>query len=221
MGESWDTAQSVDPFGDPADPITYRTYDFQTVSRDTVTFAGDPEIKEAFRKVLENVTDFWDMERQQWRSVEGLSEDNATVTVERYAVVDMDNDAIPEVVLWLSRDGNEYSMGGIVLRYEKAYVSGYSMAYRSMNLETLKTDGTFTWADSAAFSGTGRLDFRWGGTVEKINWMDMTSGDYESKYFVDSYAATQEEWENASRVQERKQSVTWYDLADVGAAALS
>ncbi|MCI9402607.1 MAG: peptidoglycan DD-metalloendopeptidase family protein [Oscillospiraceae bacterium] len=221
-GESWDTAQFVDPFGDLAvDPVTYRTYDFQTVSRDTVTFAGDPEIKEAFRKVLENVTDFWDMERQQWRSVEGLSEDNATVTVERYAVVDMDNDAIPEVVLWLSRDGNEYSMGGIVLRYEKAYVSGYSMAYRSMNLETLKTDGTFTWADSAAFSGTGRLDFRWGGTVEKINWMDMTSGDYESKYFVDSYAATQEEWENASRVQERKQSVTWYDLADVGAAALS
>ena len=92
----------------------------------------------------------------------------------------------------------------------RGLVCGYPMGYRSMNLETLKTDGTFTWADSAAFSGTGRLDFRWGGTVEKINWMDMTSGDYESKYFVDSYAATREEWEKALEAQDRKQDVVWY-----------
>ena len=97
-----------------------------------------------------------------------------------FAVVDMDGDGTPEIVLM-------YDPGELmVFRLEKGTVYGYNFGYRSMM--NLKKDGTFSWSNSADSSGIGRQTFSGVNTKtttlnnndsqdkkEDIRWFDLTN----------------------------------------------
>lgn len=201
-GEHWDANSALDPWS-----VDYRTYDFLPVARDSVTVAGDPEIARAMEDVVYGRTSFYDVERGEHCWANALPQsDGMEVTVRCYAQLDMDNDTIPEVVLWLSRGGNEYVMGSIVLRYQHGTVYGYPMGYRSMELLSLKRDGSFRWSGGAPFNGYGRLQFV-NGKAETVEYTWCDNG----RYTVDGASATQAEWEAACEREEARADVVWYE----------
>ena len=68
-----------------------------------------------------------------------------------FAVVDMDGDGVPEVVLM-------YDPGELkVFRVEKGTIYGYDFSFRGMN--GIKADGTFYWSNDAGSSGVGKQTF--------------------------------------------------------------
>lgn len=89
-----------------------------------------------------------------------------TVTVPKFAVVDMDSDGVNEIVLWLLVNGNN-DYGTLVLRYQNGTVYGTSFSYRQ--LYHLRRDGTFDYSGGADNDGTAVLKFTESGTeMEKI-----------------------------------------------------
>lgn len=115
-------------------------------------------------------------------------EEDITVRVDKFTVVDLDGDGENEVVLWILV--NEVSDYGFeILHYQEGTVYGNTLSYRSFY--DLKADGTFWWSGGAANSGVGRLTFAEDGRAVRVELVDD----------VDS-------WKH-----EEQADVTWYDLS--------
>lgn len=206
-GDDWQTAEPVDPWS-----MEYRTYDFLSVTRDNVTVAGDPVIEDTLRSVLRGERGFYNVETGESCFATAFPDsDGLPVTVYRYAWLDMDNDTIPEVVLWLRRGDDIYQLGSIILQYKGSVVYGYPMGYRSLFPENLKTDGSYSWSGGAFYNGWGKMDFQQGGTVNTI-WRDY------DKFYVNGNPATEEAFDQAEEEQLAKPDVAWHDFsgADLG-----
>lgn len=196
----------------PVNDVEWRREDFSVVDPVDLLYAGDPHIPSALRSVLLGETTFYDVERGEYCYVSALPfSDDVAVKVSRFTRVDMDNDAIPEVVLWLERGGNENVLGSIVLHYQNGWVYGYPMGYRSLELEGLKTDGTYNWSEGAFHWGWGRLDFA-AGKTRNISWCEA-SGE-EELYYVEQLPATAAEFETAYAAQNAKENATWLELTE-------
>lgn len=196
-GNSADAA--MDPWS-----VMYRTYDFLPVTRDRLTIAGDPFIEETLQAVLRGELDFYDTEFGSYRNINYLGDsDGVSVSVYCYAQLDMDNDAVPEVVLWLQRGEDPYQLGSIILRYQGGIVYGYPMGFRSMNLLDLKRDGTYNWSGGAFHNGWGRKDFYRDETVNTL-WHE------DDRYYENGASITQEAYAQAQANQEAKPDVVWY-----------
>ena len=203
-GTSWDTARPIDPWS-----VEYRTYDFRPVTHESLTIAGDPNIENTLQAVLRGEVAFYDTETRESRFANALPDsDGQPVAVYQYAKLDMDSDTIPEVILWLSRGEDPYLLGSVVLRYQSGWVYGYSMGFRSMNLLTLKEDGTFTWSGGAPYNGYGRLRFTNGrAETEEYTWRN------NGAYTVDGASATAAEWEAACAREEAKPDAKWTPIS--------
>ncbi len=208
-GDSWETSKPIDPL----EGREYRTYDFRPITSNDLTIAGDPMITETFQSVLRGEIPFYNVESQEYQYANALPDsDSVAVTVCRYTEVDVDGDRIPEVVLWLDRGGNESALGSIVLHYRGGQVYGYPMGYRSLNLETLKADGTFQWSGSALDFGFAKMDFYSGGG-ENITWCEARGSEGE-KYYVNGVKSSAEDFEAEYQVQTAKPDVEWHSLSE-------
>lgn len=118
------------------------------------------------------------------------AESGITVEITKYTAVDLDQDNVPEVVLWITV--NEYSdYGTVVLRYQNGEVEEYTFAYRQMF--DLKQDGTFSCSGSE-FDGIASLTFHEGDwnykeitgqqqdAKESVEWFDYPSEDYSELF---------------------------------------
>ena len=208
-GNDWRTATSVDPWS-----VEYRTYDFQPVTRDSLTVAGDPVIAEALRKVLYGNATFYNVEDREYQYADALPfSDGVPVKVYRFTQLDLDGDAVPEMVLWLQR-GDDIYEGSIVLHYQNGWVHGYPMSYRSLNMLDLKADGTYGWSGGASNWGWGAMDFRTGKT-KNISWVEGET------YYVDGQSATREGFYKAYDQREAQPDVTWDSLSDLNPGGLA
>ena len=169
-----DNGQYINPIND----VEWRQWDFSGLDPVGLLYVGDQHIPAALRTVLLGEATFYNVETGEYCYADALPfSDDVPVKVSRFAEVDMDNDAIPEVVLWLERGGNESVMGSIILHYQNGWVYGYPMGYRSLELETLKADGTYSWSGGAFHWGWGRMDFATGKT------RDISSGSKRREYW--------------------------------------
>lgn len=101
------------------------------------------------------------------------AESGITVEITKYTVVDLDQDNVPEVVLWIMV--NEYTdYGTVVLRYQNDEVEEYTFAYRQ--LFDLKRDGTFSCSGSE-FDGIASLTFHEDGW----HYKEMTAQQQSTK----------------------------------------
>ena len=208
-GSSWDTARSVDPWS-----VEYRSYDFLPVAPGSVTLAGDPAVTQALWDVVYGSAPFYHVERKEYCCANALPDsDGQPVTVYRFAQVDLDNDTVPELVLWLRRGEDEYLLGSIVLHYQNGGVCGYPVGYRAMILETLKADGTIQWNNSAFEWGFARMDFR-SGQVERTTWCENRGSQWE-KYYVNGREIPVEDFEAEYQRQIAKEDAVWYSLSEV------
>lgn len=117
-------------------------------------------------------------------------ESGVTVEITKYAVADLDQDEVPEIILWITV--NEYSdYGTVVLRYQNENVEEYTFSYRQ--LFELKQDGTFS-ASGGEYGGPCSLTFDEDGwhyveivdqqqdAKEGVVWFDYPGEDYSNLF---------------------------------------
>lgn len=178
------------------------------------------ENSEALKAVLQRNTDFFSIDANKNLNINQLSQavsNDSSVTAEatKFAFLDLDNDGTPEVVLWLTVNGND-DYGFEILRYQNGVVYGYTLSYRAfMNL---KADGTFSFSSGAADSGFGTVKF-----TEKnysIDEVTYSKSDYDSNnnmsisYFVDHKSATENAFRSALDRQSEKADAAWYNFTN-------
>lgn len=120
----------------------------------------------------------------------------------RFAVVDMDGDEIPEVILEI-----EDYWGFIILRYENENVYGNIVGYRTMN--TLKKNGVFHSSSSSDEYSWQKLFFI--GNNFLTDEMLYRSQDF---YYANDIPIEQELWEVMDSACNNLQNVEWYEFTD-------
>ena len=126
--------------------------------------------------------------------------------IDRFAVVDLDGDAVPEVVLELAEYG-----GFIVLRYKDGQIHGNVFGYRSMNL--LKENGAFHGAGSAFEGSAGKLCFIGDTAVTDDKLSFLLSINRES-YYIDDILVDSSEYERAFALFSETPEAEWYNYTE-------
>lgn len=125
----------------------------------------------------------------------------------RFAVVDMDGDSIPEVLLELE----DYT-GYIILRYVEGQIRGNFLGYRAMS--SIKENGTFGSENSAFETYVNKLYFI-GDTLvadRKISWLMC---NYDKMYYrIDDLSVGEEDYERANALYEECPEVEWHDYTE-------
>lgn len=79
-----------------------------------------------------------------------------TVKITKYAIIDLDQDNIPEIVLGIT-ENEQSDCDFLVLWFQNGSVVGYDLTYRQMI--DLKKDGAFGYLGGVADTGYARLNF--------------------------------------------------------------
>lgn len=144
-----------------------------------------------------------------------------SITLSKFAIVDLNRDGISELVLWPSIDGDDSlerisTLGYLVLHRTGDDVYVCSPSYRSFT--DIKTDGTFRFSGSAMHNGYASLRFT--DSDFSLNEITYCDGVYDENnelkevYFVDNRSATREEFDAAMSALSAKPGVTWYTYKD-------
>jgi hypothetical protein len=132
----------------------------------------------------------------------------------RFAILDLDRDGVPEVIL-----EEEEDYGYVILRYQDGRVYGYPLGYRSF--KTPRTDGTFEYSSGVMDFGFGILNFD-RNTLSHIEMTYCVSGenDNPTSFFVNRVPATEKEFDAAFDAQYNKPEATWYDFTKANIEAV-
>lgn len=181
---------------------------------------SDASPMSTYKSVLQNKTQFFSTDAKKNLNISQLNQavsddDSVKVKAIKLAIADLENDEIPEVILWLDVNTNEY-YGFEVLRYRDGVVYGYTLPYKSFM--DLKDDGTFSFSSGTADSGFGKVKFTENGySIDKITYSESSdnSGNNQiTSYFVNNQSASEEDFLSAINKQSDKTAVTWYDFTD-------
>lgn len=184
-----------------------------------VTSSGTSPMS-AYKSVLQNKAEFFSTDANKNLNITQLNQavsndSSVTAKATKLAIVDLENDGTPEVILWLVVNNDDY-YGFEVLRYQDGVVYGYTLWYRAFM--ELKADGTFSFSGGAADYGFGTVKFTQKAySVDKISYCE--SG-YDSKnnqsvsYFVEHGSATEDDFLSAIKKQSGKAEAEWYGFTD-------
>lgn len=190
------------------------------------TPTSDTSPLSVYKSVLQNNAGFLSTDANKELNIDQLNQsvsDDSNVSAEatKFAIVDLDNDGTPEVILWLTVNGNDY-YGFEVLRYQDEVVYGYTLWYRAFM--ELKVDGTFSYSSGAADNGFGTLAFTKNAySIDNITYSESSfdaDNNQRISYFVNNESATEDEFLSAVNKQNEKADATWYDFTDDNIAAM-
>lgn len=167
---------------------------------------GDQAI-EKYRRILSGEELFFDRDQAEGATIESYCaamDPAVTMNAVQYALADLDGDRVPELILWLKVNDNDY--GTLVIRYENGGAVGYGFTYRQ--LLDLKQDGTFGYSGGVSDTGYARLCFREGNwEYDKIGYIQ--ENETETIYFWNGSAVDADAyWEQANQ-QMAKENVLW------------
>ena len=132
--------------------------------------------------------------------------DNYDGNIYRFAIVDMDGDSIPEVVLEL-----EDYVGFLILRYADGQVKGNFLGYRSMS--SIKENGSFQ-SEASAFEGWWqKLYFVEDTVVMDWNAYFLESIDSEL-YRIDDITVEKNDYEDVAACFNESAEVEWHDYTE-------
>ncbi len=140
-------------------------------------------------------------------------EKNYNPYLSKFAIMDMDNDKSPEIVIRIDSDAESFYE---VLHYNNGKVYGYYFVFRAM--EELKADGTFVASSGALDNSINKLSFS-GETLSQVPlaYSETTdklddSGTPIVNYFIDNKPVNAGEFKAYSDKQSDKKEATWYEL---------
>lgn len=164
------------------------------------TSAYDEAMK-AYESILERNDQLEDFLAETAKSGKNL-------TPSRFALLDLDGDEIPEVVIELSDD---YPYFYEVLYFEDGNMYGHILPLRQFN--DLKEDGTFSWSASASNSGYGSLRFSASEyVVENLAYTEtgMDGENVAMSYFIGDESVTRERYDAFVAEQDDKPAAQWH-----------
>lgn len=179
-----------------------------------------------FQSVLRGNTPFFSTDIAQSLNINELnravSDDNSVITKAiKFAVVDLDNDGTPEVVLWLKVNENDI-FGFEILRQQGGQIYGYTLTYRSFM--DLKQDGTFSFSSGATDNGFGTIAFSDRDyTISEVAYSQSAydaNNELTISYFINGQVASENEYLSATQQQNGKQPVSWFDFTSENIASL-
>ncbi len=183
---------------------------------------ADPAALNAIKAVLLGNAEFFEtneneyMDIQQFYDLYRQEPGDTPIEFRQFAIVDMDADGTPEVILSLYIEGGLQPIGYEILHNINGIVYGYSVTFRGFR--DLKADGTFSFSSGADNSGFGTGKFTENDMIiDRITYNESghdSSGNYTVSYFVDDEKASEEEFVSAWEKQEEKPDATWYDFTD-------
>lgn len=143
--------------------------------------------------------------------------DSVRIGVYRYCLCDLDADGTDELIMEVSNNGSDDILGYIIVRTEGNRFVGYVSFYRGFH--DLKTDGTYSYANSASCSGVGTAQFT--DTVMLTDDLAHTEPRYDDKgnileqgYFIGADRVTDTEYWAFIDTQDAKENVYWLDIND-------
>lgn len=177
----------------------------------TATFGEWGAVKAKFERILSGEECFWDPDQaesmtidQYCQSFSAISEVEATIT--KYALADLDADNLPELILWITVNGNN-DYGFLVIRYDgSGGAIGHSFTYRQMM--NLKSDGTFGYSGGASNNGTAKLKFTDSGW-EYVILGGVEDNNEKVSFFWNGQSVSQDEYWSYVEVQDAKESAEW------------
>lgn len=174
-------------------------------------------VAEAYKAVLQNKAEFFSTDDSKNLLLNDflVKEKNNGVIykITHFAVVPMDGDKIPEVVLELTV-GN-YPEFYEILHYMNGKVYGYTRVYRA--LEGLKTDGTFWASGGASDNECEKLRFNLNNCeVDVLGGMKSSQGTdgLTVSYFINDKVVTKESFDVFRNKQGSKKDVEWYSFSE-------
>lgn len=171
---------------------------------------------EAYQAVLENKLEFYRTENKKKGYLDDFLTHNevygTAAAIHHFAVLDMDGDEIPEMVLGLTVDNN--SDFAEVLHYRDGEVYGYF--FGKDQLVNLKTDGTFRWLSGGlTYNGYGTLSFQdlFAETnnlaYHESKALDESSTTFSITYYIKDKEVTKDSYLSFVKEQEAKKDVAW------------
>lgn len=180
----------------------------------------------AYYSVLKNQSEMisaYTMERISLNQKKEVYPDSLKISL--FAVVDLDNNGIPEVILPYTHlnteDSHEFYN---ILYYKEEHV--YCLVLANRQFEDVKIDGTFYFSGGACYSGIATLSFienKQEGTPFTYNiftYKEYHEQDPETGKWIDydiivnNQNATKDEFDSAFETQMNKPDVTWHKLTD-------
>lgn len=174
---------------------------------------------EAYKKVLQNKIEFYSIETKKKVYLNDFLTNNeiygTTSKINHFAVLDMDGDKIPEVVLGLTIDENPNFVE--VLHYKNGEV--YGCFFGNDQLSDLKTDGTFRWLSGGlTYNGYGKLRFQTNSCeTDKLAYHESSATDESSTtfaiaYYINNKLVTKDSYKAFVKEEDAKRDVTWYEF---------
>jgi len=149
---------------------------------------------------------------------QSISDDSSIIAkVKKFSIIDMDNDGVPEVVLWLSVNDVDY-WGAVVLYYRDGIIYGHTLYIKQL-LE-LKADGTFSYSGGTYNNGFGTADFSYDTwKVERIAFCESTADPANNQsllllYYINNESVTRDEFDAAIIKQSEKPDAKWHEFTD-------
>ena len=173
------------------------------------------EALDAYQSVLTGQSGFclfgWDSSPDNMKSISQLKNSMSASKVGSFAVIDLDNDGLPEIALSALRKyfSSYVADEFVIFKYHKGHVYAYRLGIRAFNV--LRMDGTFTWASSGMEGGTSTLLFQGNTTGDDVKTYFET---HEEIYRINGQSVTREEEQKASEYQDSKPYATWYEFTE-------
>ena len=175
---------------------------------------------EAYKIVLQNKIEFYSIETKKKVYLNDFLTNNeiygTTSKINHFAVLDMDGDKIPEVVLGLTVDENPNFVE--VLHYMNGEVYGYF--FGKDQISDLKTDGTFRWLSGGlTYNGYGKLRFQTNSCeTDKLAYHESIATDESSTtfaiaYYINNKLVTKDSYKAFVKEEDAKRDVTWYEFS--------
>lgn len=179
---------------------------------------------ESYKAVLQNKAEFFSTDNKKNIYLNDFltnKEIYGTVfKVTHFAVLDMDGDKVPEIVLELTTDNNPDNNPNNnpefyeVLHFMNGTVYGYIIVYRG--LEVLKADGTFSYSSGVADNGCGKIIFESNAyKIDALGYSKSSQGNpnLNVSYFINNKPVTKETFDSFMNEQDRKKDAAWYEFS--------
>ncbi len=177
------------------------------------TWDSIDDVRAAYLAVMNEDTCFLNVDDNKCLTItERLDRLRTPAEILEFAVVDLDKDNIPEVVLRISVAGND-CWESIILHYQEHKIYGYTEPYRGFH--DLKFDGTFSYTEGLMYSsGFSTMTFV-ENQLQKNNFLYYKySNDNDYVYYIDCKPGTVDEYLIAEEMQREKSNVIWYEYTE-------
>ena len=184
---------------------------------------NDKEVREAlnaYQSVLTGQADFrfWSHEYKDVKNLSQLVDFMAPQRTGRFAVINLDNDDLPEVILSFMNSAQGYydEKDFFIFKYDGEQVFVFPYTIDGFGQYSLKQDGTFRWTNGEDEYGIAIPLFQQGKTAKKdLMYTDKREKNpSDHKYYINGLLVTRLESEEAYEYQFKKRDVSWYDFSE-------